>query len=124
MIDVNKIDWEGLIKAVGEEATEETLQVLKDNKEFLSGLARDELVMIMHNIVSGDDGELNAAVYSAMLSQLTDDEFLELRKKSVESAKVWASLNKRKDKVIKDIKSKVSKATANIIIRYVLLGGL
>ena len=124
MVDVSKIDWEGLLKAIGEEATDETLQVLKDNKKFLSELARDELVMIMHNVVSGDDGELNAVVYSAMLSQLTDDEFLELRKKSVEAAKVWASLNKRKDKIIKDIKSKVSKATANIIIRYVLLGGL
>ena len=124
IMGVKSVDWKGLIETLGEETTKDTIDVLKKHKDLLARISKDELTLIMHHVATGGVEELNGAVYSAMLRQLTDEQFLALREKSVESAKVWAKLDQEKDAAIKDLTTKIGKTTANIIIRYLLLGGI
>ena len=119
-----KINWTEFIKSFGEDVSEEALNVFKENKDFFAQLSRDELLYLLHHVAGSGEAELNQEVYSMMLRQLTDEQFLALREQSVEAMKAWNELDKRKKKVVTDLVSRVGQMTANILIKQLLLVAL
>jgi len=125
-----KINWTNIIyslkgemvKEVGEASAKEAIEVLEKHKDFLTGLAKEEVIMMLHYLAGGAETKIEPIVYMAMLRSLSDEDFLNLRKQIVNSASSWHELDKKKKEVVKDMTSKVGKAVSEILIRYLLLG--
>ena len=120
----DKINWTEFIKSFGEDVTNETLNVFKENKDFFSKLTKEQLTLLLHYVAGDNETELNAQVFSMMLQQLSDEEFLKLREQTAAAAVAWNELDSRKRKVANDLLSRVGKLAANILIKQLLLFAL
>ena len=119
-----KIDWTDFLKNFGEQISNEALEVFKENKDFFSKLTKDQLVLLLHHVTGNSEDDLNTQIFSLMLRQLSDDEFLKLRENTTLAAQAWNELDNRKRKVASDLLSRVGKLAANILIKTLLLSSI
>jgi hypothetical protein len=119
---MKKIDWEKLFKEYGKEVNKEALDAFKEHKGLFVEITKEELALLLHNISVGDKEELNAIVFKKQIEQMSDDEFLAIRKATVDQASAWVILDRKKKKVVDDLIGRVTKVTANILIKAILLG--
>jgi hypothetical protein len=114
------MDVKKLIDEISKSVSKNVEQTLVQHKDFIEKLAADEFVALLKNIVNRE--KFDADVFQHLLSQLSDEQFLALRKKTVESAQEWAALNAQKTKIVTDLMSNITQQVANLIIRQVLIG--
>ena len=117
----SKIDWTELLETFGEQISNESLEVFKENKDFFSKLTKEQLTLLLHYVSGDAEEELNTQVYSLMLRQLSDEDFLKLREDTTLAAQAWNELDNRKRKVANDLLSRIGRLTANILIKHLLL---
>jgi excinuclease UvrABC ATPase subunit len=118
------LDIEKILKESSKELSQDVIDTLEKNREFLSQLAVDRAKSIFEFVVQGKSEDLDMAVYQQMLSGLTDQQFLDLRKETVEAAQKWAEISTKKQKIVDDLVSKVGKMAASVIVRQIVLGNL
>ena len=118
---MSKINWKDVLEQAGKDVSEETLEVIDKHKKFLKDIAKREVIQILHYVTTEDSESLTTSVYAALLQQLTDEEFLNIRQKNVEAIRIWAEVDKRKKEIVDDIKSKIEKISAELLLKLILL---
>ena len=121
---MSKVNWKELIDKLSKDIGDEALKTLKENSDFFADVAKEELILILHYVAMGDEGQLNAEVYASLLRQMSDEDFVSLRSRSAETVSQWSAMDLKKRKICDDLKKKVGKMAADLLIRHLLLGSI
>lgn len=114
------MDIKKLIDEISKNVSKNVEDTLLTHEDFLKDLAVDEFTNLLKSIY--DRNKFDAEVFQKLVAQLTDGQFLALRKSTVESTKLWAELNAKKVKIVDDLMNNITQQAANLIIRQVLMG--
>lgn len=101
--------------------TKEAKEAYDENKDFLKQIGTDATLELFRNIIPGNEKRLETLAYYKYLQTLSDEELLEIKRKSVKEAAQWAYIETKKKKIAKDLMKKIGRITANVIIKAVKL---
>lgn len=118
---MSSLNLNKMITEMGDQLSDEATGILKENKDLFENTTKAGFRDLLINVKAKNVERVNASVYSAMLRNLSDKEFIALRVETTESLEQLAALDARKHKLVEDLVDLGEKVVIDHAIRYAAL---
>ena len=113
-----------MINEIGHNLDTKSTELLKDNEDLLKKVSVEGFKDLLISAKLKKKERVDAYVYSSLLRSLSDEDFLKLRRETVESINLMADMEKRKHKLVTDLLEIGETVIIDHAIKYAALAAL